>query len=367
MVKFLIIKTSALGDIVHVFPSIRLIKNHFPEATIDWVIEKRNASLATSNPYVDRVIEVDTKKWKKSLFSSWNEIKASIKSLKAQNYDFVFDFQSNLKSGVMTALAKGKKKVGFGWSTVAERPNLLFTNQHVNPIPGRNIRLDYLSLVEEGLGIKGDLQGTLLKLEAEDALKLKEFRERKDPLKHILVCQGSQWPNKRASKEQLGQLLQQIQGLYPCKFWFLYGSEQEKIEAELLSGSVAKGEVLGNLSFSLLQHTMKEMDTVLAMDSFPLHLAAEANVPTFSIFGASSSYKYQPLGKLHHSFQGTCPYGQTFTKRCPILRSCKTGTCIKNLAQEELFQAFQLFSLGTKPLLRYNDGAGELGEVSVSN
>lgn len=333
--KILIIKASALGDIVHVFPAVRLIKEHFPDASIDWVVEKRNASLIQSNPYVNHAIEIDTKNWRKTF--AWKEIQCFIKELRKEAYDVVIDFQGNLKSGLITGLARGELKVGFDWNSVSEKPNWLFTHRHVAISPGLNAREEYLALVELGLGIRaeGFPQGTMLNLEREDAKKLGEFQEKKEPLRHILVCHGSQWPNKRATKEDLVQFLNQISG---CKFWFLFGNEQEKQDADVLKRGVENGEIIGNLSFPLLQHLMKEMSLIIAMDSFPLHLAAEAGVPTFSIFGASSADKFKPLGTIHHAFQGKCPYGQTFVRRCPILRTCKTGACIHNLPQEELIR-----------------------------
>lgn len=334
MKKILIVKTSALGDIVHVFPSVRFIKECFPEVAIDWVVEKKNAMLVTSNPYVNRAIEIDTKGLRKNL--AWRGIKNFIQELRKDPYDLVVDFQGNLKSGILTGLARGHLKVGFDWNSVSEKPNLLFTHRHVAIKRGLNAREEYLALAEAGLGIKATSfpEGTLLKLGSADLEKLRAFQKQKEPMNHVMVCQGSLWPNKRVLKEDLSAFLQKIPG---CKFWFLYGSEQEKQDAEALKNSVENSEVLGGLSFPLLQHLMKEMSLVISMDSFPLHLAGEAGVPTFSIFGASASHKFMPLGPTHHAFQGECPYGQTFARRCPKLRTCATGACIHHLPQDALY------------------------------
>ena len=85
---------------------------------------------------------------------------------------------------------------------------------------------------------------------------------------------------------------------------------------------------------------MASVDMVIAMDSLPLHLAGTTETPTFSIFGASSANKYKPKGKKHLAFQGTCPYKRTFERRCPVLRTCSTGACIRDLHGEELFHYF---------------------------
>lgn len=90
----------------------------------------------------------------------------------------------------------------------------------------------------------------------------------------------------------------------------------------------------------MLQHLMSNMRLIVTMDSLPLHLAATTSVATFSIFGASLGKRFAPVGEQHHFFQGACPYGRTFTNRCPILRSCKTGACIRRLSGKQIFEAY---------------------------
>ena len=99
-------------------------------------------------------------------------------------------------------------------------------------------------------------------------------------------------------------------------------------------------DLLAKMRLPLWQQFMARMDGVLSVDSSALHLAATVNVPSFSVFGPSRASLYQPVGKNHHSFQALCPYGKSFDKRCPILRSCSTGACLKELSYEELIKTF---------------------------
>jgi heptosyltransferase-1 len=87
---------------------------------------------------------------------------------------------------------------------------------------------------------------------------------------------------------------------------------------------------------------MDSVDLVVAMDSLPLHLAGTTKVKTFSVFGASLASKFKPAGKKHLTLQGHCPYGRVFEKRCPILRTCPTGACIRSLTGKAVFNAFKL-------------------------
>lgn len=327
--KFLIIKTSALGDIVHTFPSIQLIRKIHPDAVIDWVVEKQCAELIHTHPFVNRTILVETKKWRKSPLACWSEIKEATKAIRKESYDFVIDFQGNIKSGIIMGLARSKKKVGFGKKTVAEKPNLLFSNTKINPKPGLNIREDYQSLVE---GILGKNEIT------EKALST----EKRQDGTHILVCPGSNWENKRLSESTLLEFLKKIETNKSCKFWITQSNEKEMAFGKSLASSLENAEVLPLLSLPLLQNWMQSMDLVIAMDSLPLHLAAEVNVPTFSVFGPSLAAKYSPMGPKHVSIQGVCPYGQVFVKRCPLLRSCKTGACMKAITADQLFSHVKL-------------------------
>ena len=138
--RFLIVKTSSLGDIIHAFKALAYLRHKCPYAEIDWVVEKPFRLLVERHPMVDHVHIIDTKQWRKQW---WKQRK-----LKFPGYDIVFDLQGNLKSAWILSKVKSKLKFGFGLQTVPEWPNCLFTNMRVNPPKGQNIRDDYLALVQ---------------------------------------------------------------------------------------------------------------------------------------------------------------------------------------------------------------------------
>jgi heptosyltransferase-1 len=118
---------------------------------------------------------------------------------------------------------------------------------------------------------------------------------------------------------------------------FLWGSASELKTAQELKNRFEHSLVVEKLSLPGLQNLMASVDFVVAMDSLPLHLAGTTETPAFGIFGASSAQKYMPQGNAHFAFQGSCPYGRVFERRCPILRTCPTGSCIRDLQGKELF------------------------------
>lgn len=344
--KFLIVKTSALGDILHAFPVIHYIKAKFPNSQIDWVVEKPFKELVEAHPQIDKVICIESKRWRKKIlkketFFSVKEVK---KELQLNHYDYVFDLQGNLKSGLVTFLAKGKHKVGYGWQTVAEWPNGLFTNIKINPPKKKNIREDYLfiaqSVFKDSFPIKE--QVPFLKLSKEKELEVEELLRKMplDPL--IMVCPGSAWQNKQISESSLCDFLDKLRSLHQCHFLLLWGNAFE-LEMAIRIKEKLQSEVtlLDKVSLPQLHRIMQKMQLVIAMDSLPLHLAAIAGVPTFSVFGPSSKEKYKPIGLKHCALSGSCPYGITFEKRCPKLRKCSSGACIKQLDGDVLMEFFR--------------------------
>ena len=345
--KVLIVKTSALGDIVQTFPVIEYIKKKFPEASIDWVVEQPFSSLISAHPGVEHTITIDTKAWRKGFLSSGvrSNMYQAIKRLRHEHYDVIFDLQGNVKSGLVTAFARGKTKIGFSRDSVAEWPNVLCTNLRFSSPEGLNVRSTYLHLVQSFFNDIGSEMGAIpsvLKLTREEEQQLNvlrhDLKKRGKPL--VMICHGSNWKNKQLTLEALSEFLKLLQVRSECDFAFVWGSETEKAEALLLQQEFSTSVVLPKMSLPILQHLMADMQLIVAMDSLPLHLAATTATPTFSVFGASLGARYAPNGERHHFVQGNCPYGRSFSKRCPILRTCPTGACIRDFSGRHLFEEF---------------------------
>ncbi|MCB1085021.1 MAG: glycosyltransferase family 9 protein, partial [Chlamydiia bacterium] len=153
----------------------------------------------------------------------------------------------------------------------------------------------------------------------------------------VMVCIGSQWENKRLFPSMWALLLKQLDEKKGVHFYFVWGSEKEKQEGRELHRQFKEcSTLLPKLSLPVWQRMMGEMDLILSVDSSALHLAGASGVPTASFFGPSSAAVCKPPGKNHLAYQGACPYGQTFTKRCPFLRTCPSGACLKAQPPKEL-------------------------------
>jgi len=319
---FLIVKTSALGDIVHAYPVVSYLKEKFPDCVIDWIVEKPFAELVSSHPQMRKAIHVQTKKWIKSPFSK--ETRQEFRAFKKQLdcYDLIIDLQGNMKSAFLGYCAKGKIRIGFGRKSVPEWPNLLFNNHRYDPPPEINIRHEYLSLVQQYFQDHQAYIPPAVPLNSDfDPTPYLSSTSR-----NLMVCAGANWENKRLSTETLLTYLHKQENTHILLTW---GNEEEKEYAASLQKQLIDAIVIPKLPFPDLQKLMASVDFVFSVDSFPLHLAGTTATPTFSVFGPSLAEKYRPLGPQHRSIQGECPYGIQFKRRCPRLRTCETGACIK--------------------------------------
>jgi len=117
--NILIVKLSAVGDVVHTLPSLAALRKLYPDAHITWVIEEAAADLVTGHPYLDRVLVSRRKSWAKSLKSPRRasgrstEMRSFLRTLRDRPYDLVIDFHGLFKSAVIVFLSRGKRKLGY--------------------------------------------------------------------------------------------------------------------------------------------------------------------------------------------------------------------------------------------------------------
>ncbi|MFN0065622.1 MAG: glycosyltransferase family 9 protein, partial [Chlamydiales bacterium] len=207
--KFLIVKTSAFGDILHVFPVVAYLRQKCPYAQIDWVVEKSFSELVYAHPEIERTVVLESKKWRCQPWRYRKEIRAFKQELKKVTYDVVFDLQGNIKSGLIVATSRARAKVGFSWSCLPERPSGLFTNVKFSIAPGKNIREDYLSLVQQYFNDKASFTAPSFLFKLQEELDFPESDK-----KRILVCPGAAWGNKRLPLSTLASILEKWRGSF---------------------------------------------------------------------------------------------------------------------------------------------------------
>ncbi len=345
--RFLIVKTSSLGDIIQAFDVLNYLHRRFPDASIDWVVEERFFSIVEAHPFVDRTIVFDIKKIKQRWYEKtfWQSLWTAIRSMRRVRYDLLFDLQGNCKSGAITFLCKSKIKVGFGKKSVREWPNVLATHQRFDIPRSINIRQQYINLVQKFFADHSsmEVEGIRFKISAEDRNRLDNLLSLEVLQKkmRVMVCPGSKWSNKQLSQETLESLMSKMENVLSCSFLMIWGTDEERKSCLALQQRFSHCSiVVDRLELPIWQNLMSEVDLVVAVDSSALHLCATTSTPTFSIFGPTSPDVFKPLGFNHFAAQGVCPYKKLFEKQCPLLRSCLTGACIRDIPANQLFDQF---------------------------
>lgn len=324
--KILIVKSSSLGDIIQCFPVLNYLHQLFPSVQIDWVVEKQFASIVQAHPLVHRAV-----------IKKWSEIRK-------ETYDYVFDLQGNCKSGIITLLAKSKCKIGFSFSSAREWPNVLATNTRFSVPKNTNIRLQYLSILEQFFQKKIEFSQAVC-FQSKNLENIEPYCQ-----KYVMVCPGSKWINKQLKEETFRAFLYSLYEQYNMRFLFVWGTQEEREYCEKIQTPLSVILPM-RLDIPTWQCLMNEMELVIAVDSSALHLCGTTKTPSFSIFGPTVSSVFKPLGEQHYATQGKCPYNRTFVKQCPVLRTCPTGACIKDIAPEDLFLEFNhWFSKSRKEL-----------------
>ncbi len=336
--NFLIVKTSSIGDIIQTFPVVQYLKARDPSCEIDWVVEEEYASLVSSHPDIATVYKVGSRRWRRHLFQkkSYQELIHFISTLKKKQYDAVFDLQGNTKSAFLTQIARGNHKVGFGWNSSPEWPNYFVTRERFEVSPELPIQQRYLSIVQQFFKDETPFtpHGVELHLTEQEAEELKRYLKQNRP--SVMVAFASRWENKCLAQETLTEFLKQLYEKEKCLFYFVSGNQEEKKRADKLAEQFPESVSLEGLSFSLWQRVMGQMDLVIAVDSAALALCGTTSTPSFSFFGPTKASVYKPIGSHHHHYQGTCPYQESFAARCPRLRTCPTGACLKNVTPQAL-------------------------------
>jgi len=103
--RFLLVRLSSLGDIVHALPAAAAIRDTFPESRIDWLVEPRWLRLLEGNPDLNNVISLQRK--------SAAGLSATVRQLRAAKYTHAIDFQGLYKSALLAFASGAPRRIGF--------------------------------------------------------------------------------------------------------------------------------------------------------------------------------------------------------------------------------------------------------------
>ena len=125
--NILIVKTSSLGDVIHMMPAISDAAQAIPNLKIDWLVEEPFAAIPAWHTAVQKIIPIAMRRWKKNLIrqTTWQEISSARQTLRQTTYDLIIDSQGLLKSAIWALMANGIR-VGYDRQSIREPMASLF-------------------------------------------------------------------------------------------------------------------------------------------------------------------------------------------------------------------------------------------------
>jgi ADP-heptose:LPS heptosyltransferase len=136
--RILIVKLSAIGDVVHTLPAAAHLKRAMPEAHIAWAVERRAGAILQGSPVIDELLEIDTRALRGKIFSQDRlaAFSTQLGSLKGEQrgggFDVAIDFQGLLKSGLVLRAAKAPRRIGFVTSELREKLSRFFLTEQID-------------------------------------------------------------------------------------------------------------------------------------------------------------------------------------------------------------------------------------------
>lgn len=283
MRSFLVIQTAFIGDVVLSTAVVEKLKQHFPDAGIDFLVRKGNQGLLENNPHLRRVLVWDKKKDKlKNLFRLLGEIRQS-------KYDTVITLQRYFSTGMLTAFSGAKEKIGFDKNPLS----FLFTRKvphHFDPANPRH-EVDRNNDLIRHITDERFIRPALYPSPADEE-KILPYCQKP----FITISPSSVWYTKKFPIEKWISCINRFPAGY--QLYFLGGPENVGECEELKKQTSYPGiEILaGKLSFLQSAALMKKASMNFVNDSGPLHFCSAVNAPVTAIFCSTAPVLgYTPL------------------------------------------------------------------------
>jgi len=304
--RVILIRLSALGDIVHTWPLAHALREKDPNLHLSWIVEKSFRTLVEGHPSIDSVFETSTRSWRSSPFSSVtrHEIASLKTSLHELSPDIALDSQGTLKSAWVSRWTSAEKIVGLSRPWRREWPPGLLYDCRLPGSPKDHV-------VDTNLALLRVLDPTISPpaLRPDGSWFLEKARRhhpdfpfpRQD---YGLILPGAGREEKILPVSRLVEIAEgfSMRGLQPILAWG--PGERERAE-EIASRSPA--DIAPPTKLEELALLMSCARVVLGGDSGPLHLAASLNCPVLGIFLNTDPRRNGPLGPRVRIVDATRP------------------------------------------------------------
>ncbi|HEV3219686.1 MAG TPA: glycosyltransferase family 9 protein [Candidatus Acidoferrales bacterium] len=284
--RFLIVKLSSLGDIIHALPVLAALRDTFLRARIDWLVDKRWQPLLQGNPDLNETLVLNG--------SSVREFFRCGKHLHGETYTAVIDVQSLYRSAILAWRANAGQHIGFSWSVAREHAASLFYSIKVKAtaahIVDQNLALAHAAgarpaPVRFPIFVSSDSQATIDQLLRSSSIE-----------RYILLSPGGGWRYKRWPPERFGELAEKLWNAHHYRIIVNCGPGESDLGEIVLGHAGIAMPIMVQYELPELKALLMRADLVVACDSGPLHLAAALGTPVVGLYGPTDPARNGPYG-----------------------------------------------------------------------
>jgi heptosyltransferase-1 len=342
--SILLIKLSAIGDVVHSLPLLEVLRKNFPEARIDWLVEEEASQIVEGHRDLDRAILSRRKSWQKRFLMPGQkvmvlrEIRQFLQDLRSTSYDLVIDLQGLFKSGLLTGLSRGRRKIGFtggakegSYLFLTEKPYFFDYNKHA---------LDRYLTVAEYLDCSLDSWKGDIPIRSSDRQAVEHFLREHSLDGEVLVAINpvAKWDTKLWEEERFAFLADRLQEELSCKVIFTGSREDRPVIARIIERmGTTPLDLTGRTGLKELACLYSQCKFVISTDTGPMHIAAAVGTPVLALFGPTAPWRTGPYGKGHRVIREEIPCSPCFKKKC------FEQICMRGISVDRVFESAKEF------------------------
>ena len=330
--RILLIKPSAIGDVVHTLPILALLRRRWPEAHVAWLLTPACAGLLEGHPLLNEVIVFERRRFGRS----WRDPAVAVglvnfvRELRRRRFDLVIDLQGLLRSGMLAWETRAPVRIGF--ANARELAPLFYT--HRVPIgTAEQHAIDRYLKVAAALGceVNGGPVEFPFHVTDEDRRQVAQMLNGTD--RYAVLLPGTNWATKRWPVERYADLVA------PLRERFGLGTVVAGSPDEVdLAARVGGINLAGKTSLRQLAALIDRADLVIANDSGPMHIAAAMNKPLVTLFGPTNPVRTGPYRREDSVLRVDIPCSPCYSRKCSH-QSCLRWLHIEpvlKLAEEQM-------------------------------
>ncbi|MBN2310182.1 MAG: glycosyltransferase family 9 protein [Candidatus Hydrogenedentes bacterium] len=296
--RILIIRLSAIGDVVRVLPALHVLRECFPRGQIDWAVEAKSAGILMRHPALNEVL-VFTRP--PGVAAALREFWGFCRRVRSRRYDIVIDFHGILKSGLIAGYSGAKTRYGFARPRAREC-STLFTTHHVR------LRSERLNRVEENLALCDPLcpehgwPNVTIDVPAETRRSVDQFFEDTFDGGKLVVAMHvpMERDEKRWPVEHFAALADMLlaDGRFEVLLTWAPGQFDcvEEVVRRTRRHPVVAPETSDLKQYAWLTH---RADLYFGGDTGPMHIAWVMGTPVVAVFGGTDPAKHAPYHVRH--------------------------------------------------------------------